>query len=85
MTSKERSILKGKAHHFRSKVIIGKKGLNSGTLKNIDLTLESQGLIKIKFIEFKHDKKNILKKIEQLSKSILISITGNIAILYRKK
>lgn len=48
ITSAERSALRAQAHPLNPVVIIGEAGLTPGVLKEIDTSLDSHGLIKIR-------------------------------------
>tara|TARA_B100000029_G_C16801286_1_gene676776 strand:+ start:67 stop:324 length:258 start_codon:yes stop_codon:yes gene_type:complete len=71
------------AHHLDPVVSIGKNGLISGTIHSISTSLEARELIKVKFRDFKDDKKKISKKISIETKSSIIGIVGHVLILYR--
>ena len=85
MNSKERSILRARAHNLNPVVIIGKNGINQGAIKNIDMALKAQELIKVKFIEYKKDKKIISESIAKKIGATLISVIGHTIIFYRKR
>ena len=80
----QRKYLRGQAHHLKPLVIIGAKGMNSQVTAAVDLALKDHELIKIKFGEFKEAKKEISAEIAQATKSEVVGIIGNIAILYRQ-
>ena len=84
MNSSQRSYLKSQAHHLDSVVIIGKNGLNNGTLHSINNALSNQELIKIKFREHKDDKHDLSKKIALETSSIVINMVGHVLMLYRE-
>jgi RNA-binding protein len=48
LTPKQRSFLRGKAHHLDPVVMIGKEGISAAVLKATDKALEDHELIKIK-------------------------------------
>ena len=77
--------LRAQAHHLKPLVIIGAKGLTDGLIASVDLALQDHELIKVKFGEFKEVKKEISAQIALLTKSELVGLIGNIAILYRQQ
>lgn len=80
----QRKYLRSQAHHLKPLVIIGAKGLTSHFIGSVDLALKDHELIKVKFGEFKEEKKAISEEIAQTTKSELVGLIGNIAILYRQ-
>jgi RNA-binding protein len=65
-------------------VMIGAKGVTDQLIGSVDLALKDHELIKVKFGEFKEEKKEISSQIAQATKSELVGIIGNIAIFYRQ-
>ena len=84
LTSANRKYLRSLAHHIDPAVLIGKNGINNGVINSIEIALNSKELIKIKFRDFKDQKKNLSEDIERLTNSNIVGIIGNILILYRE-
>jgi RNA-binding protein len=84
MKGSEKKYLRAQAHHLKPLVIIGAKGVTDGLIASIDLALQDHELIKVKFGEFKDAKKEISAQIMQATKSELVGLIGNIAIIYRQ-
>ena len=84
LTSSQRKRLRGLAHELKPLVHLGKAGLTDAALAQIDKELADHELIKVKFVEFKEAKKEIAAEIAQATKSELVGLIGNIAILYRQ-
>lgn len=80
----QRKYLRAQAHHLKPLVIIGAKGVTEQLIGSVDLALKDHELIKVKFGEFKEAKKEISEDIAKATKSEIIGIIGNIAILYRQ-
>ncbi|MFC1671418.1 YhbY family RNA-binding protein [Spirochaetota bacterium] len=59
--------------------------ITESLIKSVDEALESRELIKIKFIEFKKEKKELSAQIAENTEAEIIGSIGNIFILYRKK
>lgn len=81
----QRKYLRSLAHHLKPLVIIGTKGVTEQLVGSVNLALQDHELIKVKFGEFKEAKKEISGQIAQATKSHLVGIIGNIAILYRQQ
>ena len=84
INSSQRSYLKSKAHHLNPVIIIGKNGLNEGTIQSINTVLSAQELIKIKFRDHKGNKRDLSQKIVAETSSILINMIGHVLILFRE-
>jgi RNA-binding protein len=81
----ERKYLKGLAHHLTPIVFIGKKGLTQTVVDEITQALDAHELIKLKFIDFKDEKKEFSTKIENSTKCSLVGMIGNITIFFREQ
>jgi RNA-binding protein len=84
LTYSVRKKLKAQAHHLKPVVMIGQKGLTDSLIKSIDKALFDHELIKIKFIDFKDEKKELADEIAEKTASIIIGLIGNILILYKE-
>lgn len=80
----QRQYLRGLAHGLAPVVQIGKHGVNADVAAQIDQALRDHELIKIRFNEFKEEKKDLSAEIADRTGSELIGMIGNIAILYRE-
>ncbi len=79
----QRKYLRGVAHGLKPVVFIGQKGLTPEVLSSAGKAFERHELIKVKFLEFKDEKKNLSKEIEEKTKSEIVGMIGNIAIFYK--
>jgi RNA-binding protein len=84
LKSSQRKYLRSQAHHLKPLVTIGVKGVTQQLIGSVDLALKDHELIKVKFGEFKEAKKEISEEIATATKSELVGLIGNIAILYRQ-
>ena len=83
LTSKQRKYLRSEAHHINPVVLIGKNGFYEGASIAIDNALNIHELIKIKFREFKDERKDIGIQISNKLKCEIVGQVGNTIILYR--
>lgn len=84
LNSKQRRFLEKAAHDLQPVVIVGGAGLTEGIIQMADATLTSHELIKIKFNEYKDEKKDFTNEICQQCDATLVRIIGNVAILFRQ-
>jgi len=76
---------KAQAHLLKPVIIVGQAGLTESVLKEIDITLDTHELIKIKIRAERDDRKVIQEQIVAESKAELIQSIGQIIVIYRKK
>ena len=85
LTSKQRNELEKVAHDLQPVVIVGGAGVTDGVMDMVDKSLAAHELIKVKFNEYKDEKKELTEQICQKTDATLVRIIGNIAILFREK
>lgn len=85
LTSAERKKLKARAQRLKPLVKLGKAGLTEGFLANLDRALADHELVKGKFDEFKDQKKELAPQIAEKSGSALVTMVGNVFVLFRPK
>ncbi len=84
MNSIRKKQLKAQAHILKPVIIIGQAGLTESVLKEIDLTLNTHELIKIKIRAEKEIRTQLSKQIIEESQAELIQSIGQIIAVYRK-
>ncbi len=76
--------LRSLAHHLKPVVMVGRNGISEQLTASIDAALKDHELIKVKFLDFKEEKKEIAQEIAAITKSEVVGIIGNIVIFYRQ-
>jgi RNA-binding protein len=79
-----RKYLRSLAHYLKPVVMIGRNGVSGQLIASMDAALKDHELIKVKFLEFKEEKKEISEEIATTTKSEVVGIIGNIVIFYRQ-
>ena len=77
--------LKAQAQRLKAKLKIGKEGLSPQFLAALDEVLRHHQLVKVKFDEFKEQKKELAPQLAERSGSHLVTRVGNVVVLYRPK
>ena len=77
--------LKAKAQRMKAMLKIGKGGLSPQFLAALDEVLKHQELVKVKFDEFKEQKKELTPQLAEKSGSHLVRRVGNVVVLHRPK
>lgn len=85
MNSKQISFLRGLAHDLNPVVMIGNNGLTEQVLKEIDVSLKSHELIKIKvFGDDREARVAMLQEICEKTNAIAVHHIGKQLIIYRR-
>jgi RNA-binding protein len=84
LTTSQIAKLKGMAQRMDTTLKIGKAGLSESFLQTVRDTLAHRELIKVKFDEFKDQKKILAPELAQKTESRLVTLIGNVAVLYRQ-
>lgn len=66
-------------------VFVGKAGLSTELCNSLNAELQLRELVKVKFVAFKEEKKELSKQLAATSGSHLVMRVGNVAVLYRAK
>jgi RNA-binding protein len=77
--------LKAQAQRLKATLKVGKEGLSPQFLAALDEVLKHQQLVKVKFDEFKEQKKELAPHLAEKSGSHLVTRVGNVVVLYRPK
>lgn len=85
ITSKQRKVLEKAAHSLEPVVIVGQNGVTDSLTEKVAQSLEAHELIKVKFNDFKDDKRELTEDLCNSCGALLVRIIGNIAILYKEQ
>jgi RNA-binding protein len=84
LTSAQRRQLKAMAQRLEPVLRIGKAGLSDAFLKSVHEAFASHELLKIKFAEFKENKRELAPLLAEKTGSCLVTRVGNVVVLYRE-
>jgi RNA-binding protein len=76
---------KAAAQRLEPMLKVGKAGLSEGFTRSVDMALAQHELVKIKFAEFKEQKKELAPQLAEKTASHLIMRVGNVMVLHRPK
>ncbi len=85
LSGTQRKYLRGLAHKLRPVIQVGKNGISTELIKAVDEALNIHELIKVKFVDFKEDRKEFSQEIAERTSSETAGLIGNIAIFYRQQ
>jgi RNA-binding protein len=81
----QRKYLRGLANTMQPLVYIGKNGLTGAVIAAINEGMDDHELVKIKFLEFKDEKKTLVSEIESKTGGNCVGLIGHVAIFYRQQ
>lgn len=85
LTNAEIRELKARAQRMKASLKIGKEGLSPNFIAALGEALKQHELVKVKFDDFKEQKKELAPQLAEKSSSHLVTRVGNVAVLYRAK
>ena len=85
LTNAEIRSLKAQAQRMKATIKLGKEGLSAQFLAALDDALKHRQLVKVKFDDFKDQKKELTPQLAEKSGSHLVTRVGNVVVLYRPK
>ena len=84
LNSKTRKLLEKYAHDIQPVVIVGGNGISDALKQKVCAELDAHELIKVKFNDFKDEKKVLSERLAKDCGAFLVRVIGNIAILYKQ-
>lgn len=84
LSTKQRSILGGLASKEAVVTHLGKGGPTPAFAAQLGLLLEHHELVKVKFVNFKDDKRTIADNLAIATKSEVVRLIGNTVIFYKQ-
>ena len=85
LTNAEKRDLKARAQRLEPVVKIGHAGVTPEFLASLDRALTDHELVKIRFTDFKEEKKTLAPMIAEKTGSALVARVGNVAVFYRPR
>ena len=83
LTNAEKRDLKARAQRLEPIAKLGHAGMSEAFLKSLDDALTVHGLVKMKFTDFKEDRKTLAPVIAEKTGSTLVMQVGNVAVFFR--
>ena len=86
LNNKQIKALKAEAHHLKTTVSVGSKGITNQVISEITNTINFHELIKIQIqLDTKEDRLKIAKEICQATESEFIQLIGKQAVIFKQK
>ncbi|WP_137788813.1 ribosome assembly RNA-binding protein YhbY [Bacillus sp. E(2018)] len=85
LTGKQKRFLRSKAHHIQPIFQVGKGGVNTNLVKQVDEALEARELIKVSVLQnCEDDKDTVASQLSSGSKAQLVQVIGSTIVLYKE-
>jgi RNA-binding protein len=85
VSAAQKRALKSKAQRLDAVLRIGQAGLSDAFLKSLEEALDLHELVKVRFAEFKSERKSLAPQMAEATGSVLLQVLGNVALLYRPR
>ncbi len=85
LLNREVRALKARAQQLKPMLKVGKDGLSPAFLKAVEEALGHHELVKVKFDDFKEQKKELGPKLAESVSANLIMQVGHVVVLFRRK
>ncbi len=85
ISNRELRDLKARGQLLQPVVFIGKEGLSPALIKSLDEALAHHELVKVKFANFKEEKKTLTPQLAEKVSARVVMRVGNVAVLFRRK
>ncbi len=76
---------KATAQRLKAMLKMGRQGLTPAFVQSVDDALQHHGLVKVKFDDFKDQRKTLAPQLAEKTGSHLITLVGNVVVLFRPK
>src|SRR5690348_11263062 len=85
LTNPQIRSLKAQAQRMKASLKVGKEGLSDKFIAALEASLRQHELVKVKFDDFKEQKKELAPQLAEKTNSHLITRLGNVVVLYRPR
>ncbi len=81
----QRRYLRSLANTMKPNIHIGKNGLTEQVFSAINAELDNHELIKVRYLDFKDQKKELNVQIEETCRCDMVGMIGHVALFYRRQ
>ena len=85
LTSAQKKKLKALAQRLDAHLKLGKAGISDTFVASLEAALSLHELVKVRFSDFKEERKNSAPELAAKTSSHLVTLIGNVAVLYRQQ
>ena len=85
LTGAQKRALKSRAQLLEAVIRIGQSGVTEAVLQSLHNALSKHELVKVRFADFKEERKTLAPQLAERTSSALIQQVGNVAVFFRKR
>ena len=85
LSGAEKRALKSQAQLLEAVIRVGHAGVTDAVISSLDAALQMHSLVKVRFADFKEERRTLAPQLAERTGSILVQQVGNVAVFYRKK
>src|SRR5262245_59100046 len=85
LTQTQRQYLRRIAHDLKPTVQVGKNGVTAQLLASVEQELDARELVKVKFLDYRDQKRELAEQIADQAGAALGALIGNIAVIFRQQ
>lgn len=85
LTGAQKRALKSRAQLLEAVIRIGQSGVTDALLQSLDNALSQHELVKVRFADFKEERKTLAPQLAERTSSALIQQVGNVAVFFRRR
>ena len=85
LNSSQRKYLRKVGHHLDPLIIVGKQGLTDMLVRAVSEALEHHELVKVRFNEFKDEKRELTDELVRRTGSQVAGMIGHVTLLYKEQ
>jgi RNA-binding protein len=83
LTGAQKRVLRSRAQLLEAVIRIGQGGVTAAVLKSLDSALTQHELVKVRFADFKKERKTLAVQLAEATSSALIQQVGNVVVFFR--
>lgn len=85
LTGAEKRALKSRAQLLEAVIRIGHGGVSDAVVAGLEEALDTHGLVKVRFSDFKEERRRLSADLAERTGSLLVQQVGNVSVFYRPK
>lgn len=85
LTGAEKRALKARAQLLEAVIRVGHGGVSDAVVAGLDEALEMHGLVKVRFSDFKEERRQLSAELAGRTGSLLVQQVGNVSVFYRSR
>ena len=85
LTGAEKRALKSRAQRLEAVIRVGHGGVSDSVVAGLDEALDMHGLVKVRFSDFKEERRQLSAELAGRTGSLLVQQVGNVSVFYRSR